>query len=178
VFVEVGAVGGHGGRLDVLGGQPDGLDVVGEGDLAAGVVVPGAVPDFGFLAVGGAFSSTPGGVGADGALPSFRVAVAGNEPGIAVVGDPGLDPRHRCLPELAGSVDVRTVSATVAPKAGEPQRTSAESDCERDLRLYLHTTSVQWSVRPCVGLVRHNEPRGQLNGGELGRNGRCTGVGR
>ena len=99
VLVEVGPVGGQGGGLDVLGGQPDGLDVLGEGDLAAGVVVPGAVADFGFLAVGGAFGGPAGGVGAGGALPAFGVAVAGDEPFVAVVGDPGLDPRHRRLPE-------------------------------------------------------------------------------
>jgi hypothetical protein len=60
----------------VLGGQPDGLDVLGEGDLAAGVVEPGAVADFGFLAVRGAFGGTPGGVGAGGALSALGVAVA------------------------------------------------------------------------------------------------------
>ena len=119
VLVEVGPVGGQGGGLDVLGGQPDGLDVVGEGDLAAGVVVPGAVADLGFFAVGGAFGGTAGGVGAGGALPAFGVAVAGDEPGVAVVGGPGLDPRHRCLPRELEDVDVRTVSANVAPKAGE-----------------------------------------------------------
>jgi hypothetical protein len=40
VLVQVKPVGGQGGGLDVLGGQPDCLDVLGEGDLAAGVVVP------------------------------------------------------------------------------------------------------------------------------------------
>ena len=99
VLVEVGAVGGQGGGLDLLGGEPHGLDVLGEGDLAAGVVVPGAVADLGLFAVGGAFGGTPGGVGAGGALPAFGVAVAGDEPGVAVVGGPGLDPRHRCLPK-------------------------------------------------------------------------------
>ena len=82
----------------MLGGQPDGLDVLGEGDLAAGVVVPGTVADLGFLAVGGAFGGAAGGVGAGGALPAFGVAVAGDEPGVAVVGGPGLDPRHERLP--------------------------------------------------------------------------------
>jgi hypothetical protein len=90
VLVEVGPVGGQGRGLDVLGGQPDGLDVGGEGDLAAGVVMPGAVADFGFFAVGGALGGAAGGVGAGGALPSFGVAVAGDEPGVAVVGGPGL----------------------------------------------------------------------------------------
>ena len=42
------------------------------------------VPDFGFFAVGGAFGGTTGGVGAGGALPSFGVAVAGDEAGVAV----------------------------------------------------------------------------------------------
>jgi hypothetical protein len=64
----------------VLGGQPSGLDVLGEGDLAAGVVVPGAVANLGFFAVGGAFGGTAGGVGAGGALSAFGVAVAGDEP--------------------------------------------------------------------------------------------------
>ena len=77
----------------MLGGQPDGLDVLGEGDLATGVVVPGAVADLGLFAVGGAFGGSAGGVGAGGALPAFGVAVAGDEPGVAFVGDPGLDPR-------------------------------------------------------------------------------------
>jgi hypothetical protein len=40
--------------------------VVGEGDLAAGVVVPGAVSDFGVFAVGGAVGGTPRRVGASG----------------------------------------------------------------------------------------------------------------
>ena len=44
MLVEVGPVGGQGGGLDVLRRQPDGFDVGGEGDLAAGVVVPGAFP--------------------------------------------------------------------------------------------------------------------------------------
>ena len=48
VLVEVGPVGGEGGGLDVLGGQPHGFDVLGEGDLPAGVVVPGTVADLGF----------------------------------------------------------------------------------------------------------------------------------
>ena len=74
VLVEVGAVGGQGGGLDVLGGQPDGLDVLGEGDLATGVVVPGAVADPGFFAVGGAFCGAARGVGAGGALSAFGVA--------------------------------------------------------------------------------------------------------
>jgi hypothetical protein len=68
----------------VLGGQPHGLDVGGEGDLAGRVVVPGAVPDFGFFAVDGAFGGTAEGVGAGGALPSLGVAVAGDEAGVAV----------------------------------------------------------------------------------------------
>ena len=122
----------------MLGGQPDGLDVLGEGDLAAGVVVPGAVADLGLFAVGGAFGGTAGGVGAGGALPAFGVAVAGHEPGVAVVGGPGLDPRHRRLHEVLGRVDVRTVSANVAPNVGEGQRRSAETQCEPDLRLYAH----------------------------------------
>src|SRR3954451_5251694 len=78
VLLEVGPVRGEGGGLDVLGGQPDGLDVLGEGDLAAGVVVPAALADLGFFAVGGAFGGTPRGVGAGRALPSFGVAVAGD----------------------------------------------------------------------------------------------------
>ena len=56
--------------------------------------MPGAVADFGFLAVGGAFGGAAGGVGAGGALSAFGVAVAGDEPGVAVVGDAGFDPRH------------------------------------------------------------------------------------
>jgi hypothetical protein len=55
VLVEVAPVGGEGGCLDLFGGQPDGLDVLGKGDLAAGVVVPRAVADACFFAVGGAF---------------------------------------------------------------------------------------------------------------------------
>ena len=64
----------------MLGGQPDGLDVLREGDLATGVVVPRSVADFGLLPVPGAFGGASGGVGAGGALPAFGVAVAGDEP--------------------------------------------------------------------------------------------------
>ena len=80
MLVEVAQVGGEGGCLDLFGGQPDGLDVLGKGDLAAGVVVPRAVADACFFAVGGAFGGTAGGVGAGGALSAFGVAVAGDEP--------------------------------------------------------------------------------------------------
>jgi hypothetical protein len=59
VLVEVGPVRGEGRGLDLLGGQPDGLVVLGEGDLSSGVVVPGTVADLGFLAVSGAFGGTP-----------------------------------------------------------------------------------------------------------------------
>ena len=103
MLVEVGPVRGQRGGLDLLGGQPHGLDVLAEGDLAEGVVVPGAFADLGLFAVGGAFGGPAGGVGAGGALSAFGVAVAGDVPGVAVVGDPGLAPRlaasRRCSGE-------------------------------------------------------------------------------
>ena len=119
VLVQVGPVGRQGGGLDLLGGQPHGLDVLGEGDLAAGVVVPGAVADLGLLAVGGALGGAAGGEGAGGALPAFGVAVAGHEPLVAVVGDAWLRPTPWVPPERLEMVDVRTVSANVAPKLSE-----------------------------------------------------------
>ena len=150
VLVEVGPVGGQGGGLDVLGGQPDGLDVLGEGDLAAGVVVPGAVADFGFLAVGGAFGGAPGGVGAGGALPAFGVAVAGHEPFVAVVGDTDLDPRHRCLPKDSKSLMSAQCPQTLprsSAKVGEGQR---KLNVRSDLRLYPHSGSQSSvNVRQC-----------------------------
>ena len=127
VLVEVGPVGGQGGGLDLLGGQPDGLDVLGEGDLAAGVVVPGALADFGFLAVGGAFGGAPGGEGAGGALPAFGVAVAGDESFVAVVGDAFLDPRHGCLPRDSKSVMSAQCPQTLPRSVGEGRRSLAET---------------------------------------------------
>jgi hypothetical protein len=59
VLAEVGPVGGQGGCLDLFGGQPHGVGVLGpEGDQAAGVGVPAAVTDACFLAVGGAFGGS------------------------------------------------------------------------------------------------------------------------
>ena len=61
VLVQVGDVGGAGAGLDVLVGQPLLLDVVTEGDVALGVVVPGAGEHLLLLAVGGAQRFAPGG---------------------------------------------------------------------------------------------------------------------
>ena len=61
------------------------FDILGEGDLAAGVVVPGAFADLGFLPVRGAFGGPSGGVGAGGALSAFGVVVASDEALVAVV---------------------------------------------------------------------------------------------
>jgi hypothetical protein len=125
VLVEVGPVGGEGGGLDGLEGSQTVSTYSAKVDLAAGVVVPGVVADFGFLAVGGAFGGSSGGVGAGGALPSFGVAVAGDEPGVAVIGDPGLDPSHdasmNCSGESMSAECPQTLPRKPA-KVGEAQR--------------------------------------------------------
>ena len=157
MLVEVGPVGGQGGGLDLLGGQPDGLDVLGEGDLAAGVVVPGAVADLGFFAVGGAFGGAAGGVGAGGALPAFGVAVAGDEPGVAVVGDPGLDPRHGASREgskmLMSAQCPQTLPRSSANLGEGRRKLNVALTCDFTLTASAES---RWNVRQCVRLIRHS----------------------
>ena len=74
--------------------------------------------------------STPGGVGAGGALSALGVAVAGDEAGVAVVGDPGLDQRQGASEELQDA-DVRTVSANVGPEFGMVEARPVVADVER-----------------------------------------------
>ena len=160
VLVQVGPVRGQGGGLDLLGGQPHGLDVLGEGDLAAGVVVPGALPDFGLLAVGGAFGGAAGGVGAGGALPAFGVAVAGHEPLVAVVGDALLDPRHGCLPRDSKSVMSaqcpQTLPRTPA-KGGEAWRKlNMALTCDFTLRVAHMSTGCEPLGEAVGEVVRHS----------------------
>jgi len=84
VLVQVGLVCGEAGGLDVPRGEPDGVEVVAEGDLAAAVVVPGAVADLDLLAVRGALGGSTRAERAGGALPAVGVAVAADEPIVAV----------------------------------------------------------------------------------------------
>ena len=106
------------------------------------------------LAAPGAARRCTGGVGLGGALPSFGVAVPGEELYVAV-GAPGLDSRRggstRC-----SRVDVRIVSAHVAPEARERWRKSAGSQCEAELRfLRSQALTVDWCMRGLVSEVRH-----------------------
>ena len=93
-------------------GSHTGLDVLAEGDLTAGVAVPGPFPDLGVLPVRGAFGGPERGIGAGGALPCLGVAVAGDEPFVADVGDAESDPGH----EPAHSVR----NCPVVPSPGVP----------------------------------------------------------
>ena len=135
VLVQVGDVGGLRGGLDVLAGQPVGLDVVAEGDRAEAGVAPGAGEDFLLLAVAGAFGGAASGVGAGGADPALGVAVAGHEAGGAVVVR-AFDPTPCRPPRLAMSARCpRTL-----PKVSERWRKFAES---RKVPLTCDYTS-QW----------------------------------
>ena len=147
----------------MFGGQPDGLDVLGEGDLAAGVVVPRAVADLGLFAVRGAFGGTARGVCTGGALPAFGVAVAGDEPGVAVVGEPGLDPRHDASEgaEMLMSAQCPQTLPRSSREGGEGQRrlsmgmtcdftltgggsrVECEAVCEADTALITQRSQVQ-----------------------------------
>ena len=138
----------------MLGGQPHGLDVLGEGDLTAGVVVPGALPHFGFFAVGGALGSASGGVGAGGALPAFGVAVAGDEAFVAVVGDPLFDPRHGYLPR-----DPKSVMSAQCPHT-LPRKSAKGGEGWRKLNMAL-----TWDFTLTVAhMSTRSEPSGEALG--------------
>jgi hypothetical protein len=76
VLGQVRHVGRPGGGLDVLGGQPVGLDVLPEPDLAEGVIAPRAGQDALLIPLGGPLRCPVGGERACGALPAFGVALA------------------------------------------------------------------------------------------------------
>jgi hypothetical protein len=131
----------------MLGGQPDGFDVLGEGDLAARVVVPGALPDFGLLAVGCPFGCAATGVGAGGGLSAFGVAVAGHEAFVAVVGDADLIHANGCIPR-----DVKQSKVSMSARRPQTLPRTPANECERQRKLIVGLTcDFTLTMRPSRG---------------------------
>ena len=130
-----------------LDGQPVVLDVVAERDRAQGGVAPGAGEDLLLLAVGGALGGAAGGVGAGGADPALGVAVAGQEPGSAVVPLAFDHVRHRGCSSPFGHVS--EMSANLAGTQRRVAKVRGNQKSASDLRLYLTPPHIERAKKSC-----------------------------
>jgi hypothetical protein len=129
--------------------------VDGEIDMDAGMVGHGPSRTLASsrLPAPGAARRCTGGVGLGGELPSFGVAVSGEELYLAV-GAPGLDPRRggstRC-----SRADVRIVSAHVALKPANVGESRRDLNVKLSFGSYAHRLTVDWCMRGLVSEVWH-----------------------